>query len=143
MTSEIALVCPHPSRPPLTYAHRCIGNNTWHTMPTSARLMYRSVYVSRVESTPSPLSFRVSHGYFPPPPSPRFIRYTKLPKTWRSQEGTSDHILPPRGLSTVHGRWRFRRQGVNLDFQRHAVNCGTCRNGPRIERNTTTPTSVA
>jgi hypothetical protein len=33
-----------------------------------------------------------------------YFKNGTLPKTWRSQEGTSDHILPPRGLSTVHGR---------------------------------------
>ena len=51
---------PAPSpfpRSSLTHAHRCIGyrNTTWHIMPKSARLMYLSVYVSRLASTPSPL----------------------------------------------------------------------------------------
>ena len=39
------------SSPPssLTHVHRCIGyhNPTWHSMPTSARLMYLSVYDNR------------------------------------------------------------------------------------------------
>ena len=54
--------------------------------------------------------------------------------------GTSGRLFPPQGLcKSTWTRGGGRQQWVNLDLQRHTVNYG---NGPRVEWNTTTRTSV-
>ena len=64
-------------------------------------------------------------------------------RQWRAEEGQSDRIFQahlPRNTTWTRGG--DRHQGVNLDFQRRVVNCGSSRNLPTDKCKSTSGKSV-